>query len=60
MERGVLPGGVVLADISGGIVAWSGDGGWGFLVSWMGRGLLDLTLGAIVQAGEFQKLLMEF
>lgn len=47
-------------DSRGGVVAGSGDGGRGFFVGWMGGGVLDLTLWAMVQAGEFQKLLMEF
>lgn len=47
-------------DSRGGVVAGSRDGGWGFLVGWMGGAVLDFTRWAIVQAGEFQKLLMEF
>ena len=47
-------------DPRGGVVTGPGDGDGGFLVGWMGGGVLDLTREAMVQAGEFQKLLMEF
>ena len=51
----------MFSEVEGGVVvAGAGVGGGQFFFGWVGRGILLAARMPMVQAGEFQKLLIEF